>query len=319
MATVDFDTLLGETEPAADFRTSRGRAADDTKGWTYEEAFKRNRGLVTEQEQEILRNSRVVIAGMGGVGGVHLVTLARLGVGKFTIADPDVFEVANFNRQFGATISNLGRNKAEAIADIGLDINPELDVRVFRDAVDESNVEEFLDGADVFVDGLDFFAIDARRLVFQRAQERGIWAVTAGPIGFSTAWLSFDPRGMKFDEYFDFREGMTQIEMLISFAVGLTPKGMHLRYMDLSKIRASKATTPCCSFACSLAAGVAADRILGILTGKGAAAVPVYEQFDPRVERYVRRRLRFGNRHPLQRLKRRILMRRFADAQMRAN
>ncbi len=39
---------------------------------------------------------------MGGVGGVHLMTLARLGIGKFTIADPDTFELANFNRQYGA-------------------------------------------------------------------------------------------------------------------------------------------------------------------------------------------------------------------------
>src|SRR5688572_3034414 len=79
--------------------------------WTYEDAFKRNRGLITEEEQQKLRNSRVAIAGMGGVGGVHLITLARLGIGKFTIADPDVFDVPNFNRQYGATISNLGRNK----------------------------------------------------------------------------------------------------------------------------------------------------------------------------------------------------------------
>ena len=95
-----------------------------TPQWSYAEAFKRNRGLITEEEQEKLRNSRVAIAGMGGVGGVHLVTLARLGIGKFTIADPDVFEVANFNRQYGATISNVGRNKAEAMAEAALDINP---------------------------------------------------------------------------------------------------------------------------------------------------------------------------------------------------
>ena len=116
-----------------------------THQWSYQAAFKRNRGLITEEEQEKLRNSRVAIAGMGGVGGVHLVTLARLGIGKFTIADPDVFEVANFNRQYGATISNLGRNKAEAMAEAALDINPELDLRVMPEAIDESNVDEFFE------------------------------------------------------------------------------------------------------------------------------------------------------------------------------
>src|SRR5215510_5748214 len=103
---------------------ARDEAAERRAQWSYEEAFKRNRGLITEAEQQKLRNSRVAIAGMGGVGGVHLITLARLGIGKFTIADPDVFEVANFNRQYGATISNLGRNKAEAMAEAALEINP---------------------------------------------------------------------------------------------------------------------------------------------------------------------------------------------------
>ena len=168
MTSAMIDTIDDKTAAAVDARAQ----------WSYEEAFKRNRGLITEEEQEKLRNSRVAIAGMGGVGGVHLVTLARLGIGKFTIADPDVFEVANFNRQYGATISNLGRNKAEAMAETALDINPELDLRVMPEAVDEANVDEFLEGADLFVDGLDFFAIEARRLVFRRAAERGIWAIT---------------------------------------------------------------------------------------------------------------------------------------------
>ena len=50
----------------------------------YGQAFSRNIGWVTEAEQEKLRNSRVAIGGMGGVGGVHLLTLARLGISRFT-------------------------------------------------------------------------------------------------------------------------------------------------------------------------------------------------------------------------------------------
>src|SRR3954467_6277338 len=53
----------------------------------YDEAFSRNIGWVTEWEQQILRTKRVAIAGMGGVGGLHLLTLARLGIGAFHISD----------------------------------------------------------------------------------------------------------------------------------------------------------------------------------------------------------------------------------------
>ena len=61
----------------------------------YNKAFRRNLGLITEQEQQKLSNAHVAIVGMGGVGGIHAATLARLGIGRFSIADPDVFEISN--------------------------------------------------------------------------------------------------------------------------------------------------------------------------------------------------------------------------------
>ena len=77
----------------------------------YQSAFSRNIGWVTEAEQARLQNTQVAIGGLGGVGGVHLLTLARLGVGKFSIADFDVFDIVNFNRQVGALVSTIGQSK----------------------------------------------------------------------------------------------------------------------------------------------------------------------------------------------------------------
>lgn len=282
--------------------------------WSYEEAFKRNRGLISESEQQRLRNARVAIAGMGGVGGVHLITLARLGVGKFTIADPDVFEVANFNRQYGATVSNIGRNKAEAMAAATRDINPDVDLRVMPARVDEHNVDEFLRGADLFLDGLDFFAIDVRRMVFRKAAERGIWAVTAGPMGFSTAMLTFDPRGMSFDRYFDLHDTMAYGEKLAAFAIGLSPRATHRGYTDFSGVSIAERTGPSAAIACQLAAGAAAAQAARILLNRGSAlAAPHYCQLD--AYRGLARcgRLRWGNRGPLQRLKRWLIQRAFRD------
>lgn len=282
-------------------------------GWTYAEAFKRNRGLITEAEQETLRNSRVAIAGMGGVGGAHLMTLARLGIGKFTIADPDVFEVANFNRQYGATVSNLGRNKAEVMAEMALDVNPELELRLFKSPIDESNVRNFLQDVDLFVDGLDFFAIEVRRLVFAYAAKQGTWAVTAGPIGLSAAWLAFDPGGMTFDNYFALSNDMDRIDQLAAFAVGLTPKATHLRYTDLASADIAAQTGPSAGIACQLAAGVVgaiAARVL--LNRRPIIAAPRYLQFDAYRGKLSHGRLRMGNRSPFQRLKRRLLRGRFS-------
>src|SRR5262245_5822644 len=85
--------------------------------WAYGEAFTRHRGLLSAADQERLRHSTVAIPGLGVVGGAHLTTLARLGIGRFRIADPDCFELANFNRQHGATTQTLGRGKAEVMAE----------------------------------------------------------------------------------------------------------------------------------------------------------------------------------------------------------
>ena len=68
------------------------------------EAFERNRGLISDAEQDKLARTLVVIAGCGGVGGLHAHTCARLGIGRFRIADSDTFSIANINRQIGATV-----------------------------------------------------------------------------------------------------------------------------------------------------------------------------------------------------------------------
>lgn len=280
-------------------------------GWSYSTAFSRNLGLISREQQDVLRQTRVAIAGLGGVGGIHLVTLARLGIGRFTIADPDAFEVANFNRQQGASLETVGRGKAEVMAEQARAINPEVELTVLPERVTAQNIDRFLDGADVLVDGIDFFAIAARRLAFAEARRRGIWAITAGPIGFSTAWLAFDPRGMTFDRYFDLSDDMPRLEQLVSFLVGLTPKATQLAYrLDLAHrdvdIRSNKG--PSVGLACQLAAGVVATEIVKMVLAPGRVRpAPCFAQFDPFVGRLARGCLRGGNRHPWQRFKRKIL------------
>jgi molybdopterin/thiamine biosynthesis adenylyltransferase len=272
--------------------------------WSYQEAFARNLGLVSPEEQQQLRDSRVAIVGMGGVGGVHLTTLARLGVGKFSIADPDTFEVANFNRQVGATTQSLGRSKVEVMAEEVRAINPEVELRLFQ-AVTPENVADFLDGAGVLIDSIDFFEIAARRQIFAEARRRGIWAVTAAPLGFSTAWLAFSPTGMSFDEYFDLNDSMDQLDRIIAFGIGLAPRATHLGYMELARTDPRTHRGPSAGLSCQLCSGVAAAETLKILLGRSPIrAAPHYFQFDP--YRYLLRRgkLRGGNRNPLQRLKR---------------
>jgi tRNA A37 threonylcarbamoyladenosine dehydratase len=84
------------------------------------QAFDRNVSWLTEWEQQALRSNRVAIAGIGGVGGVHLLTLARFGVGAFSIADFDRFDIVSFNRQVGAHIATVGQRPRLTATSLGL-------------------------------------------------------------------------------------------------------------------------------------------------------------------------------------------------------
>ena len=277
--------------------------------WTYREAFSRNLGLIGAVEQERLRESCVAVAGLGGVGGIDLVALARLGIGRFTIADPDAFDLSNTNRQYGALRSTQGRNKADVMREIVLDINPDAHVRVFREPLGAANADAFLDGANVLVDGIDAFEIDLRRLLFRAARERGLHALGAGPVGFSTVWVIFGPRGMTFDRYFDLSDRMDRVEKFVAYVTGMAPASLQRRYMDLAHLDFARQRGPSVGLACHLASGVVAAEVAKILLRRGHVHLaPVYHQFDAYLGRYVRKRLIGGNRHPRQRIKRRWLV-----------
>jgi hypothetical protein len=90
----------------------------------------RNFGFVTQAEQARLRASGIFVAGVGGMGGACLASLARAGVGRLGFADIDVFEVSNLNRQVFATLDTVGQEKAAASAAAVKRINPEIEVEV---------------------------------------------------------------------------------------------------------------------------------------------------------------------------------------------
>lgn len=97
----------------------------------YAEFTTRNGGFVTAEEQARLRAGAVFVAGVGGMGGACLASLARAGVGRLALADIDRFEVSNLNRQVFATLDTIGQEKAQASAAGVARINPEAQLEVF--------------------------------------------------------------------------------------------------------------------------------------------------------------------------------------------
>jgi len=271
--------------------------------FSFEQAFARTIGWVTRDEQRVLRGKRIAIAGLGGVGGSYLLTLARLGIGAFSISDFDSFELANFNRQAGALVTTLGQSKSAVLAGMAREINPGLDLRVFSDGVNGQNIDRFLEGVDLYVDGLDFFAFEARRLVFSACAKRAIPATTVAPLGMGAALINFLPGGMTFEEYFCW-DGQPEEEMAIRFLIGLAPAVLQRGYLvDPSAVDLARHQGPSTVMACDLAAGVAATEALKILLKRGKViAAPRGVHFDAYRNRLIHTWRPGGNRNPLQRL-----------------
>jgi molybdopterin/thiamine biosynthesis adenylyltransferase len=277
----------------------------------YDTAFSRNIGWVTVEEQAALRQKRVAIAGLGGVGGFHLLALARLGVGQFHLAEFDHFELSNFNRQVGAVVSTLGRPKLDVLIEMAKDINPELEIRRFPDGVTSANAEDFLRAVDVYVDGLDYFAFQARTTIFGACARLGVPATTAAPLGMGVALLNFLPGKMTFEEYFGF-EGQPESEQALRFLLGLSPAMLQRSYLvDPSRVDFTRQRGPSTAIACQLCAGVAAAETLKILLGRGTVlAAPRGLHFDA-YRNVLRRTWRPGGyRNPLLKAARAIARRR---------
>jgi molybdopterin/thiamine biosynthesis adenylyltransferase len=272
------------------------------------EAFERNIGLISREEQKTLASTLVVIAGCGGVGALHAHTCARLGIGRFRLADADTFSIANINRQIGATVQTIGKNKAEVTAEMIRSINPDATVEIFARNISQDTVRSFVNSADLVLDGIDFFSLTARRQLFAAAWQHKIPGLTAAPLGFSGTLHVFADGGMSFDEYFDLQDGQSSFDRLIRFIIGLSPGGLHLPYMDLSSVNTQSGRGPSSILGCQVAASLAGGEALKILLNRGRPMLaPAYLQFDCYRQRFRKRRLRGGNRNWLQRVKRKVL------------
>lgn len=120
-----------------------------------EKRFERNIPTISEEEQKILKASRVAIIGLGGLGGYLCEMAVRLGIEKFVVCDGDVFDETNLNRQLLSSEGNIGMLKSEASKAWIESINPSAMVDIYCQPFNEKNAFEILDGCDIVLDALD--------------------------------------------------------------------------------------------------------------------------------------------------------------------
>lgn len=137
------------------------------------ERFSRQARIIGEEKMNILKNSSVIVFGLGGVGGAAAEAIVRGGIGKIAIVDKDVVDITNLNRQIIATEETVGMKKTDAAEKRFLSINPELiverfDIFYLPETADEINLSDY----DFIIDAID--NVTAKIELIVRAEKQGV-------------------------------------------------------------------------------------------------------------------------------------------------
>lgn len=140
--------------------------------------FSRTRLLLGGAAMERLKNARVAVFGIGGVGGHVCEALVRSGVGEFDLIDSDTVSLTNLNRQIIATRKTVGQYKVDVMKERMQEINPEVKVHVYRCFFLPENAHEFpFEKYDYVIDAVD--TVTAKIEIIMRAKELGVPVISS--------------------------------------------------------------------------------------------------------------------------------------------
>lgn len=237
----------------------------------------RNRGIVPLHVEAKTANMTVAIAGVGGVGGLTAVMLVRqLKLKSLKLGDFDVFDYSNLNRQHGARHSTIGKSKLGEVAAECRDIDPELEVLEYHEGITPQNLEQFLDGADLLLNAVDYTKPEVFLALTRRAAERKIPVIVGAEVAYGARVVWFKPGSMSYGEYFGLKEGQ---ELDLSRLIMRIPG-----YGDLRALKAVLAKTipaPAIATGGLITAGLLVTWIEGILSSfKPPKPAPYAFYFD---------------------------------------
>lgn len=235
--------------------------------------FDRNIGVWSETFQDSLRQVCVAVAGVGGAAHAAIDILVRNGIGRVKLADPDTFAIHNLQRQILATQRDIGRNKAEVVRDYIHSVNPKVVVDIYPEGLSETNVDDFLQGAQYVIEALDISVLHYKRLLHAKARQQCIVSLTAPIIGCGAGLLVFYPHGVSFEEYFDFTQhGGFAVDRLTS----RIPEYFQPNFFE----RMKQGTVPTTCDGAYLTGVLTAGVIKRLLAGKPVKGAPFLHHLD---------------------------------------
>lgn len=143
-----------------------------------EDIYQRTEILIGNENMQKIKNAKVCICGIGGVGSYTLEALARIGVGDIMIVDNDNVDITNINRQIIATVDNVGNSKVEEAKKRINKINPEVKINAIQTYISKDNINEYITpDLDYVVDAID--SIEAKIALIKRCKELNIKVISS--------------------------------------------------------------------------------------------------------------------------------------------
>lgn len=163
--------------------------------------FKRNIGLISEEQQNSLKKSHVLVCGVGGMGGICAEALVRMGINNLTIVDKDKFEYSNFNRQVFSNKDSVGLKKVLVLKKELKKINKNLNIRAIPEKVSAKNIETLLMGVDIVVNAMD--DMKSSIILERAAKSKKITIIDAWITPFASVFV-MNPEDPHWETFLDF-------------------------------------------------------------------------------------------------------------------
>ncbi len=158
----------------------------------------RHEGLLTTDEQQMLRNKRILIAGCG-VGSLIAISAVRIGFDNFVLVDGDTVELSNINRQ-GYGASDVGKFKVDALAERMRHINPHAQIETHSIFLDVENVGDFVSKADIIIDAIDPEASIVEIALHRVARSANKYIIQPSDIGWGALLHIFSGESATYEE-----------------------------------------------------------------------------------------------------------------------
>lgn len=238
--------------------------------------YNRNRIYVSPEEQEKIRETRILLGG-AGIGSIIAECALRFGFEDIAIVDGDKVELSNLNRQ-NYVKSDIGKPKAESLTKRLLKINPKANIRFYNTFIDNDNVSELLEGVDIAINALDFKS-DIPFVFDELCSKKKIPVLHPYNFGWGAFLTIIKPGSYQLREVSTSYEGF-EIKMAEFVARYCTFWNMPNRWLDdvieTYRMEPGELPPPQLSVASWIVAGLCANAMFDIITGREVKYFPKF-------------------------------------------